>query len=147
MANLGFSLRSTFGLIPKTEKIEELRKSLQAEHEKLQAYKESEELAEYEELDTLINSEAFKKAKNDILLLNFKTTDQFQKEQQYNKLVKDKRITNYFKVLDSEAYKKFVTTEESNELEEYKALKEYLSSAEHKDIVDGYATKLKEEKD
>ncbi|MBI9067521.1 MAG: family 16 glycosylhydrolase [Salinivirgaceae bacterium] len=147
MANLGFSLRSTFGLIPKTEKIEELRKLLQDEYNRLQEYKESEELKEFIELDEYINSEAFKKAKNDILLLNFKTTDEFQKELRYTKLVKDKRIVNYFKVNESDAYKEFINTEESAELEEYKTLEDYLSGNEHKEVIGSFATKLKEEQD
>ena len=63
MANLGFSIRSTFGLIPKTEKIEAQQNALKAEYEKLQAFENSDELNEYLELKELINSESFKSNK------------------------------------------------------------------------------------
>lgn len=146
MANLGFSIRSTFGLIPKTDKLEELQNALKTEYEKLQAYIESEELNEYLELKELVNSDSFKTNKNEILSLNFKSTDEFAKEQKFNKLSKDKRITNYFKVLESAEYKSFLQTEDSAELTEYRELKEYLESSEHKQVLTDFTNKLEAEK-
>lgn len=142
MANLGFSIRSTFGLIPKTDKIEAQREALKTEYEKLQAFTNSDLLKEYLDLKTLVNSTDFKDNKKHILGLNFKNTEEFKKEQQFIKLSKDKRIKNYFKVLESAEYKAFLSTEDSNELDEYKELQAYLESPEHANIKQTLADNL-----
>jgi len=135
MANIGFSLRSAFGLIPKTDKIESINKALTDELEKLHSYAESDELKEYLELKKLIESEEFNNKKKEILNLNFKSTEQYQKEIKYIKLKKDKKITNFFKVSDSQELSRFIETESSEELKTYLELKEYLSSSQHQQII------------
>lgn len=145
MANLGFSLRSTFGLIPKTDKIETQRKSLEDEFHKLQEYKSSDELKEFNELEEVINSEEFKANKSEILSLNFKNSDEFAKEQKFLKLSKDKRITNYYRVVESSEYKNFIDTENSAELNEFNELDAYLSSNEHAEIKKSFESELKQE--
>ena len=57
MANLGFSLRSAFGLIPSTEKIEATDQSLKDEFEKVISYAKSDELTEYTELKSFVESD------------------------------------------------------------------------------------------
>lgn len=146
MANFGFTLRSTFGLIPKTDKIESVKKALQDEFEKLNNYAESEELKEYNELQELINSEEFKSNKSNILALDFKKTEEFQKEAKYNKLKKNKGIVNYFKVKESAQLSEFYTTEESDDLKNYIELRDYLASQEHKSVIEDYNNKLSDEK-
>jgi len=147
MANLVFSLRSAFGMIPKTEKLESENKVLKEEYEKLNIYSESDELKEYEELKEYINSDAFKNEKKRIKELNYKTTEEFKKETRYNKLKKDKSILNYFKVKKSAELSEFKNTESSENLKTYLELKEYLSGDEHKNAVLEFDKNLKIEKD
>jgi beta-glucanase (GH16 family) len=147
MANLGFALRTTLGLIPKTEKIESQHQNLLEEYNKLNEYSQSDELKEYLELQQYIGSDDFKNTKKQIAGLNFKSTDEYQKELRYNKLKKDKRIINYFKVLNSSEYKRFIETDSSDKLKKHLELNEYLNSNEHKQIVDDFNIKLKTEKD
>lgn len=145
MANFGFSLRSTFGLLPKTDKIENERNQLENEFDKLNMFKESELLAEYQELDNYIDSSEFIDFKKGILELDFKKTDEFAKEQRYIKLSKDKRIVNYFKVHESADYKKFIEVENSEYLIEYQKLNDSTNSSEHSNTKQELAEKLKNE--
>ncbi len=147
MANLGFSLRSAFGLIPKTEKIESQKNALQDEYDRLNSYVESEELKEYQELKTLIESNEFISNKKNIAALNFKSTEEYQKEVKFIKLKKDKRFVNFFKVLASNELTAFNETETSDELKRFRELNEYLSSNDHKDLVKDFSEKLNLEVD
>lgn len=147
MANLGFSLRSALGFIPKTEKIESQSEALKAELTKLKTYSESIELKEFEELQAYINSDTFKNEKKRILELNYKNTEEFKKEQNFNKLKKDKGILNYFKVLKSAELAVFNETELSDDLKEYLTLKEYTEGADFKNKTLEYKQNLKAEKD
>ncbi|MDA3891584.1 MAG: hypothetical protein PF517_07970, partial [Salinivirgaceae bacterium] len=147
MANLGFLLRGAFGLIPKTEKIEEQQNTLQHEFDKLNSYADSEELKEYNQLKELINSDSFKENKNKIVGLDFKKTEEYQKELNFNKLKKNKGIINYYKVESSQQLSDFNETEQSDELKNYLKLKEYLSSPDHTSVVNDFNDKLTKEKD
>lgn len=151
MANLGFTLRSTLGLIPKTDKIESVKQALQEEFEKLNTYAESDELKEYNELKELINSDEFKTNKSNILALDFKKSDEYQKEVKYNKLKKHKGIVNYYKVKESSQLSEFNETEQSDELKNYLELKEYLASDSHakvkSDINDNFKIEKNKVKD
>lgn len=146
MANFGFALRSTFGLLPKTEKIESVKEALLEEFSKLEAYAKSDELIEYNELNELVNSDDFKNNKNNILALDYKKTEEYRKEIQFNKLKKNKAIVNYFRVKDSSQLAEFKETDLSDDLKNYIELKEYLSSEEHKNIVTELNNNLVDEK-
>lgn len=145
MANLAFSLRSVFGLIPSTEKIESLNQSLKDEYEKLNTYKESDELKEYLNLKEYIESDDFKNTKKNILALNFKNSEEYQKEARYVKLKKNKNIINYFNVIDSSELSEFNKTELSEELNTFLELQEYLKNKDHIDIVSELDLNLKNE--
>ncbi len=145
MANLGFAIKASLGLIPGTEKIEEKKKLLEEEYQKLLDYSISNELKEYNELDAYINSSAFKTKKNEILSLNYKTTEEFQKEQRLAKLKKDKGIINYYKVLESSDFKRFTNIETSAELEEFNKLNTLVNSKEHNSKKEQLANVLAEE--
>lgn len=145
MANFGFSLRSTFGLLPKTEKIENQQNELVKEFEKLSSFQETELFKEYTELESYIGSSEFIDFKKEILGLNYKKTEEFTKEQRYLKLKKDKKIVNYFKVLNSDDYRKYTETNESDLLAEYKDLKTKVDSDEHKNTKTELANNLKAE--
>ncbi len=145
MANFGFSLRSTFGFLPKTEKIENNRIQLEEEFEKLNKFRESELLSEFTELDSYINSNDFIEFKKNTLALDFKKTEEYNKEKKYAKLKKHKGIINYFSVLESNDYKQYLTTEESTLLAEYQNLNSVVTSTEHSSKKSELAGNLTEE--
>jgi len=60
------SLKLLLGLIPSTSKIEEAEKALISEFEKLNTFSGSEQLAKYNELNTLVNSSEFVQKKKEI---------------------------------------------------------------------------------
>lgn len=132
MANFSFALRLAFGFLPKTEKIEEERNQLIAEFNKLNEYKESDELKKFNELNEFVESADFKKKKAEITALNYASSDYCAKEKKFAALKKDKQIANYFKVLGSDDYKSFLRINESDTVKRYLELTETVNSAEHK---------------
>lgn len=145
MANLGFSLRATFGLIPATDKLEAAKNALTDEYKKLQEFAESDELKAFIELQQQVESESFKNKKAEVLALDYKQTEAFQKEQKYLKLQKDKGIVNYFKTMESNEYKRFQTILDSENLAQFQELEQYLASSEHQQIVANLKSQLGEE--
>jgi beta-glucanase (GH16 family) len=147
MANFSFSIRASLGLIPSTEKIESAHNALVEEYQKLLQFAESPELKSYYELKELIESEAFKTNKKNINELDYKKTEAFQKEQKFLQLKKDKRIVNYFKVLQSKDYQRFLSINESDELAKYLDLQSRFEGNEHKEYVSQLNQQLKAELD
>ncbi|HAM99398.1 MAG TPA: hypothetical protein DCQ26_12390 [Marinilabiliales bacterium] len=145
MANLGFTIRVALGMLPKTDKIESAQHGLQQEFVKLQEFKDSVLLQEFQELKKFVESEEFLTNKKNILGLDYKKTEEFKKEQNYFKLSKNKEIINYFKVLESADYHRFLEVEKSEELKEFQELNSYLESKAHHEIVEKYDARLKEE--
>lgn len=126
MANLKLSL----GMIPSTSKIEQAEADLIKELEKLQAYVDSEELAKYNEFDAFINSADFKKQKKDIENLNFKNSEEYNREKEYNVLQKSKQLKMYFRTRDGQALRKFREMDGSPAISKYEELKIRVESAE-----------------
>jgi len=145
MANFSFSIRSTFGLLPKTDAIETTRKNLEQEFQRLTGYTESEELKEFKELEGYILSDGFKQAKASILALDYKKTEEYQKELRYLKLKKDKKVITYFKVEQSAGLSEFIKTESSSELATYLELQTLITSAGHQSAKEALARELVEE--
>jgi Glycosyl hydrolases family 16 len=143
MANLLF--KSLFGGIPKTAKLEEKRAALIQEHEEFKSIESSEELAEYQELDQLVNGDEFVQKKNEIQALKFEGTEQQQKLKEYEGLTKSKPIKNYYKILESENLKRFNQISESDDLAKYNELNETVNSPEFTEAKKVMAEKLTEE--
>lgn len=144
MANLLF--KSLFGGIPKTTKVEEKRAALIQEYENFKKIEESDELAEYQELDQLINGQEFCQKKAEIQALKFEGTEQHQKLKEFEILDKSKPIKNYYKVLNSENVKRFNEIAESEELARYNELNEIINSPEFAEAKKVMADQLIEEK-
>ncbi|MCF8223651.1 MAG: family 16 glycosylhydrolase [Bacteroidales bacterium] len=129
MANLKLSL----GLIPSTSKIEQEEKALIEEFEKLNKFSESEELKRYNELDAQVNSTDFKTKKKEIENLSYKDSEEYNKEQEFKKLDKDKGLKLYFKTRDSVDLKKFLDMEGSDKVKRYEELEKTVNSSAFKE--------------
>ena len=130
MANFSFALRLAFGFLPKTEKIEEERNQLIAELNRLNEYKESDELKRFNELNEFVESADFKKKKAEITSLNYASSDYCAKEKKFNSLAKDKRVKNYFSVSQSADLKRFESVSNSDALKRLKELESTVNSAD-----------------
>lgn len=126
------NLRIVLGWVPSTEKIEADRAKLGAEYQRILSAQDSVQLKRYQELDSFVNSEEFKKEKKAIESQKFKDTPEFKKEQEYNQQRKNKDIKSYYKVKKSKALEDFNRMEDSKELMRYYELEAYLQSDEFK---------------
>ena len=140
MANLKLLL----GLIPSTSKIEQAETDLIKEYEKLQAFIGSEDLAKYSELDSLVNSGDFQKKKREIESLHYKSSEEFNREAEYKKLVKSKDIRLYFKTRDGSDLKRFREAEGSERLARYEKVEVIINSAEFNQKKSDKTVKFKE---
>lgn len=124
MINIKFLL----GLYPSTEKIEAREAKLIKEYNDLEFYRNSEELTTFFELKKEIESPSFAKKKHELKNLKFSGSIPDQKEKEYKTLSKSKKIINYYKVLQSPAYKNFLNLKDSNLLYEYQKHSEVVNS-------------------
>ena len=127
------SLKFLLGLIPSTSKIEEAEKALTTEFEKLKTFSKSDQLARYVELNENVNSAGFAQKKREIESLNYKNSDEFNKEKEYEKLQKTKDITRYFKTLSGSRLKKYSELDGSDKIKEYESLEKFIKSDEFKE--------------
>ena len=130
MANFSFALRLAFGLLPKTEKIENDRKQLIDEYNRLEEFKKSDTLKTFNKLQEYVDSAEFKKIKSDVTSLKYADSEYYKKEQQYIALEKDKRVKNYFSVSQSADLKRFESAANSDALKRMKELAETVNSAD-----------------
>lgn len=130
MANFSFALRLAFGLLPKTEKIENDRKQLIAEYQRLNEFKNSDTLRTFNKLQEYIDSAEFKNFKSQITALNYANSDICKQEKQFAAFEKDKRVRNYFKVEQSSDLKRFESAANSDALKRMKELAEIVNSAD-----------------
>jgi len=143
MANILFSLRSTFGLLPSTEKIESKKQSLINEYNKLIEYSNSEELKEFIELENFINSNEFKSIKENISALNFKNSEEYKKEQEYLKIKKNRSIKKYFKILNSSNLSEFNKINNSDKLASLKEIQQAIDSETDAEIIKSKEIEIK----
>ena len=122
------SLKLLLGLIPSTSKIEQVEKDLITEFEKLSAFSKSDQLARYDDLNQKVNSAGFAQKKKEIESLNYKNSDEFNKEKEYKNLQKDKEIKLYFKTLSGIRLKKYFELDGSDKIKEYETLEKFVKS-------------------
>ncbi len=150
MTNLktSFVLKSFFGRIPTTSKIEADEAALKKEHADFIAFSNSNDLKIIQELEKKVNSDEFKKKLEAIKADTFDKTKEYKKLQEYNGLLKNKLIKKYNnsgtieeveKIKNVDLYKRFDELENlvnSKEFLELKAEKEdkerYKQSEEYK---------------
>ena len=126
------SLKLALGFIPSTSKIEQAEIDLTKEMEKLEAFKESDELKKFNELEGVVNSAEFKSKKKEVEGLNFKTSEEHHKEAEYKKLIKAGDIKKYNKTVNGTILKKFQELDGSDKISRYEDLRKTVESGEFK---------------
>jgi hypothetical protein len=127
------SLKLLLGLIPSTAKIEQEEKALATEFAKLRTFSESDQLANYKKLDTLVNSSDFVQKRKEIESLQYKASQEYSKEKEFLSLQKSKDILLYFRTAGSPALKKYNELEGSEKIKKYEALEKEVKSPEFKE--------------
>jgi hypothetical protein len=122
------SLRLLLGLIPSTSKIEQAEKALIDEFEKLQAFTKSDLLAKYTKLHDLVNSSSFVQKRKEIESLQFKNSEEYNKEREYLSLQKAKDILMYFKTISGSMLKRFKDLDGSLKIRDYEELENFIKS-------------------
>lgn len=126
------SLKLLLGLIPSTSKIEQAEKALIAEFEKLNAFAGSEQLAKYNELNGRVTSAGFIQKRKEIESLQYKNSEEYNKEKEFFSLTKAKDIVLYFKTISGNELKRFQDLDGSDKIKEFETLEKYILSAEFK---------------
>ncbi len=120
MGNIVFGnkyfILSKFSSIPKTSKIEQDRANLVKEHEEFIAFENSEELADFTELEKYINSKEHKDILESVRSQK-QTLD--GKEKLYKSQKKARIFKKYFKCKESTKLKEYYSFKESKELADY----------------------------
>ena len=130
------SLKLLLGMIPSTSKIEQAEKALITEFEKLCAFLESDQLAEYNKLNELVNSSDFIQKRKEIESLQFRNSEEYSKEKEFLSLQKAKDIVLYFKTISGDALKRFKEMDGSDKITEFETLEKFIQS-------DGFREKQK----
>ena len=127
------SLKLLLGLIPSTSKIEQAEKALTAELEKLNAFAQSEKLAKYNELNDKVNSAGFIQKRKEIETLQYKNSEEFNKEKEFLSLQKAKDIVMYFKTVSGNELKRFQELDGSEKIKGFEALEKLIQSSEFRE--------------
>jgi hypothetical protein len=122
------SLRLLLGMIPSTSKIEHAEKALINEFEKLHAFTESEVLARYNKLDSLVNSSDFIQKCKEIKSLRYKDSDEYYNEKELLSLQKSKDIVLYFKTISGNSLKRFKDLDGSAKINDFEKLEQFIES-------------------
>lgn len=119
-----------FGKIKPVEIIEKKRKKLFDDYNEFLKVQDSEELIRYLELETFTGSPEFKMKKEELEALQFKGSKEFNQLAELEKLKKTKAIKNYFKVAGSNDLIRFERIRNSEKLNEYDNLLEYINEGQ-----------------
>lgn len=101
--------------LPATEKLENDFQEKKRIYRDLLETDSSEELKEYNELLKTVTSTDFQKKKNEIERLNYKKTDQFQKEKWLEKMDRRKDVKDYLAMKDSKELNEYLAFKDTDE--------------------------------
>lgn len=146
LLKIRFGLLATFGLIPSAESIEKKEQETAQEYEKLKAFRQSNELARYQELKQWVGSEEYKKRKKEINAERYKGSEPHQKEQRFKKLIRKDPLRTYLKVKDSKKLQHYLQTKDSQDFKRFLELRDFFESAEFDEFKKSLEDKKKNKK-
>ena len=122
------SLKLLLGWIPSTSKIELAEKALLDEFERLGAFSKSDLLAKYNKLNDLVNSSSFIQKRKEIESLQYRNSEEFNKEKEFLSLQKAKDIVLYFKTVSGTMLKRFRDLDGSQKIRDFESLENFIGS-------------------
>ena len=123
-----FRLRYFLGLIPTAQKIDSAWTDLLKLRDELLLIESSKELARYNELKNLVQSNDFQKKKHDIVNLHLNGSAENQLLIEHSKLEHSKPIKDYFKFSESPDFVRLKSITASSELSRYFDLQKVIES-------------------
>lgn len=121
MLKFKFGIKSRFGLLPGTSRIEARDMDLKKEYEEFLKYEESGEPQRYIELEELVTSQDFKDRKKLISSQRFKNTDAYLSLQEYKSMEKSPEFKGYFRFITSKYFADFLNFDGSEEVRKLEA--------------------------
>ena len=118
-----FRLKYFFGLIPNAQKIDSVWAALLKLRDELNQIELSNELARYNELKQLVQSNDFQTKKCDTEKLSFKESTESQILNERTRLEHSKPIKDYFKFIESPDFTRLKSVSETADLVRYFELK------------------------
>ena len=125
------TLRIT-GRFPKTDVLEAKGKALLNEFEEFTLFSGSDELLKYQELKSWFETKEHEKVKQELKVLTYKSSTEFQTEKEFLTLSKNKPLKNYLSLADSNTPKEYLDIEKSGLPQKYNELEAYVKSPEYK---------------
>lgn len=122
------SLKLLLGMIPSTSKIEQAEKTLNNEFEKLHVFTDSEVLARYHKLDSLVNSSEFAEKCKELKSLNYRDSDEYNNEKEFFSLRKSGDLVQYFKTISGNSLKRFKEMDGSSKIRDFEELEKFIDS-------------------
>jgi len=110
--------------------IEAERSLLWADYQEFLKIEASDELKEFRQLEQYVNSAEFKSVKNEINVLKFDGSLEFNQLKEFQKIGKSKNIRTFFAVSESPDLKKFKGIRSSEKLKEFYALEEFVGEGQ-----------------
>lgn len=112
-----------------TVSIEKRRDTLRSDFEEFEAFSKSEELKDYNDLESTVLSEEFKRNRKSIESKSFKKSELFLEEKKLKKLQRSKNFKIYFKLKDSSDISTHELVKDSEDLTRFKELKTIVTSS------------------
>jgi hypothetical protein len=130
--SIAFRLRYALGLIPSADQLDARWEKLIKMRDDLDQMENSNELKQYEELKTLIDSSAFQHNKREVEALQFSGSKEENLILEHKALAKSPAIRNYRKVENSPQLKRLHTILEGSDLQRYLTLQKEIESSDFK---------------
>ncbi len=115
-----------------TARYEKEQQELQQMHDRISKTESSEMLREYNELQSYLESEDFRKEKKETESLKYSGSQAWQIEKEYRKKKKDARIKDYYKMKGSEELKFYENRKDAEKLNRFLELQDYVNSDKFK---------------
>jgi len=126
--SLSFQFRYFLGLIPKAQKIDSAWADLFKWRDELHAIESSPELARYQELKLLVQSDDFQTKKREINNLSLKKSDEYHLLNELSTLEGLKPVKNYFRFIQSSDFENINAIAKSSNLARYHELEKIVHS-------------------
>ncbi|MFV0365219.1 MAG: hypothetical protein ACK5JS_01790 [Mangrovibacterium sp.] len=115
-----------FGGMKRTKKIDRQRREMWECYQQFQQLKETDEFAHFLKLEEEVHSDEFAQRKASINALKYKGSAEQEKVSEYERLSTSGKLASYYKVVESEDFKRFKELDSSYLIKEFKLSKEYV---------------------
>ncbi len=136
-----FRLKYALGLIPSADQLDAKWEKLVKMRDDLDQMEKSDDLKQYDELKTLLDSTAFQHNKREIEALQYKGSKEEKLIQEYKALAKSQSIRNYKKIKDSSQLERLHKILNGPELKRFLTLQKEIESIDFKNRKAGQKKK------